>query len=239
MIIYPAIDLLEGEAVRLYKGDYAQKTVYAHDPVSVALAFKDAGATHIHLVDLEGARTGETPHLELIARIKEEAGLFAEVGGGIRSLKVAERYLDRGLDRVILGTAAVTDEGFLKEALAAFGEKVAVGADFKDGYVAVKGWTQTLPITAEAFVGRMEELGVRTLIVTDISRDGAMQGSNRELYAQLAAKFSPQLIASGGVSSLEDIRGLRALGLHGAILGKAYYSGAVKLREAIEAANDQ
>lgn len=236
MLIYPAIDLLEGEAVRLYKGDYAQKTVYSREPVKLALAFKQKGAERIHLVDLEGAKSGLTPNRELVLRIKAESGLFAEVGGGIRTMEVIDGYVSGGLDRVILGTAAVKDEGFLKEALAAFGSRIAVGADFKDGKIAVKGWTETLDIGAEAYLSRLEELGVKTVICTDISKDGAMQGTNRALYKTLSEKFSPDLIASGGVSSLEDVRALKAMNLHGAILGKAYYTGAVKLEEAIEVA---
>ncbi len=235
MKLYPAIDLYGGQAVRLYKGDYDKMTVYSPDPLAVARKFRDAGAQAIHLVDLEGAKTGQTPHLDLICRIRRETGLFCQVGGGIRSPQVLETYLSAGLDRAILGTAAVENPAFAAEAVARWGDKIAVGVDIKDGKAAVRGWTQG-SLDAMELCRTMEGLGVRTLICTDISRDGAMQGANRELYARLQAAFSMDIIASGGVSSLEDIRALAALGIHGAILGKAYYTGAVALEEALEAA---
>ena len=221
MYIYPAIDLYEGQAVRLYKGDYAQMTVYSTDPAAVAADFKRQGATHIHLVDLEGAKTGETPNLATVCAIKAQTGLFCEIGGGIR---------------VILGTAAVTDPAFLRQAVAAYGDKVAVGVDIKDGCVAIKGWTETSARQAMDFCKELEQLGVATVICTDISKDGAMQGTNRALYAQLARETKMNVIASGGVSSLEDVEALAALRIHGAIVGKAYYTGAVELSRAIEVA---
>ena len=236
MLIFPAIDLYGGKAVRLYKGDYAQMTVYSEDPASVAADFAGRGASCLHLVDLEGARSGGTPNLETIRRIVSSCPLFTELGGGIRSLPVIERYLDAGVSRVILGTAAVTDPGFLLEALQSFGEAVAVGVDIKDGFVAIKGWTEKSALDPFAFCGELQALGVKTLICTDVSRDGAMQGTNRALYRELSERFSMDITASGGVSSLEDIRALRALGLYGAIIGKAYYTGAIDLREAIEVA---
>ena len=236
MILLPAIDLFEQKAVRLYKGDYAQMTVYSDAPLQVAKDFAAAGASWIHMVDLQGARDGGSPNLELVAAVAEETGLRIEIGGGIRSLETAEKYLQSGVARVILGTAAVTDEGFLREALQAFGPAVAVGADVKDGFVAIRGWREQSDYSLESFVEKMQGLGVQTLICTDISRDGAMRGTNRALYRELLKCFSLRLIASGGVSSLEDICALRDLGLYGAILGKAYYTGAVKLAEALEAA---
>ena len=236
MLIFPAIDLLQGQAVRLYKGDYAQKTVYSDDPVSVAMNFKAAGAGQIHLVDLEGAKSGYTPNLELICRIKKETGLFCEVGGGIRNLRTMERYLSAGIDRVILGTAAVTEEGLVEAAVARFGEKIALGVDLKDGMVAIRGWTSKTDLDAFSFCEKMQKAGVKTMICTDISRDGAMQGTNRELYRQLSERFSMQIIASGGVSFLEDIQALRRMNLYGAIIGKAYYTGAIDLARAIEEA---
>jgi phosphoribosylformimino-5-aminoimidazole carboxamide ribotide isomerase len=236
MLIFPAIDLYQGQAVRLLKGDYAKKTVYSDDPSQVARDFAAQGAACIHLVDLEGAASGETPHLELICRIKRETGLFCQVGGGIRTMETAARYLDRGVDRVILGTAAVRDPAFLRAAVARYGERIAVGVDLNGGKVAVSGWKDVTDRDAMDFCGEMQALGVSTLICTDISRDGAMRGTNRELYRELSERFSLRLIASGGVSSLEDIRALRDLGLYGAILGKAYYTGAVDLREGLEAA---
>jgi len=235
MLIYPAIDLFEGKAVRLYQGDYKQMTVYSDDPPALARDFRAAGAKCLHLVDLEGARSGETPNLDTV-RALAGCGLFTEVGGGIRSMAVAEAYLSAGVDRVILGTAAVTDEAFLKEALAVFGDKVAVGADLRDGFVAIRGWTEKTALPALEFCSHMEALGVKTLIITDISRDGAMRGTNRALYGELSRALKLGIIASGGVSSLEDVTALKALGVSGAIIGKAYYTGAIDLKEAIEAA---
>lgn len=236
MLIYPAIDLFQGKAVRLYKGDYAQMTVYHEDPVEVARDFKAQGATHIHLVDLEGAKSGTTPNFETVTEIKKETGLFCEVGGGIRSMDVMERYLRSGIDRVILGTAAVTEEGFVKKAVERFGDRIAVGIDIRDGFVAVKGWTEKSELDAFDFCGQMERDGVRTLICTDISKDGAMEGANHLLYRELSERFGMQIIASGGVSSMEDVKRLAERGLYGAIIGKAYYTGAICLREAIEVA---
>ena len=235
MLIFPAIDLFEGKAVRLYQGDYAQMTVYSEDPPALASDFLAAGATCLHVVDLEGARSGATPNLDTV-RALAQSGLFTEVGGGVRSMAVVEAYLSAGVGRVILGTAAVTDEGFLKEALEAYGERIAVGADFRDGCVAIKGWTEKTALPALDFCRRMEALGVKTLICTDISRDGAMKGANRDLYRRLTAALTLDIIASGGVSTLEDIAALKAQGLAGAIIGKAYYTGAVDLKKAIEAA---
>ena len=236
MILFPAIDLYEGQAVRLYQGDYRQMTVYSPDPAALAQKFAETGATHIHLVDLEGARDGTTPNLQLIRRIAAETGLFVEVGGGIRNIDIARAYLENGVSRVILGTAAVTDPDFLQNALDTWGERVAVGADLRDGQVAIRGWQQTSDEGAQAFFDRMQGLGVSTMICTDISRDGAMRGANLELYRSLAKRQGLQIVASGGVSSLDDIKALRQMDLYGAILGKAYYTGAVDLADALEAA---
>ncbi|MBQ3000214.1 MAG: 1-(5-phosphoribosyl)-5-[Oscillospiraceae bacterium] len=236
MILYPAIDLYEGKAVRLFKGDYNQMTVYNENPLAVAQDFLRCGATHIHMVDLQGARDGTTPNFETVQNIKKQTGLFCEVGGGIRTLQVVDRYLSAGIDRVILGTAAVTDPDFLAIALEKYGQKIAVGIDIKDGYVAIKGWTETSDKDALTFCAQMEAAGVKTVICTDISKDGAMLGTNRALYKTLSEKFSLQIIASGGVSSLEDVRHLAAQNLHGAIIGKAYYSGSLDLAQAIEVA---
>ncbi len=235
MIIYPAIDLYGGKAVRLYKGDYAQMTVYG-EPPAIAADFKASGATHIHLVDLEGAKNGDTPNMETVCAIKQQTGLFCEIGGGIRNFEVIERYLSAGVDRVILGTAAVTEEGFVKEAVERYGEHVAVGIDIKDDYVAIKGWTVKSAYKALDFCREMQEVGVKTLICTDISKDGAMQGTNHELYKQLSEQLDMRIIASGGVSSLDDVTRLSALNIHGAIIGKAYYTGAIDLKTAIEVA---
>ncbi len=236
MNIFPAIDLFQGKAVRLYKGDYAQMTVYSDNPPEIARDFLNKGAKFIHLVDLEGAKSGKPENLETIKRIIETGDLFVEVGGGIRSVDTIEAYLSIGVNRVILGTAAVTDPDFLKDVLEHYGEKIAVGVDIKDGFVAIKGWTEKSQLTAEDFFVQMEKLGVSTVICTDISKDGAMQGTNRELYRLLSSKYSIRIIASGGVSSMEDIRQLREMDLYGAIIGKAYYVGAIDLKEAIEVA---
>lgn len=236
MLIYAAIDLYEGQAVRLLKGDYAKKTVYSDNPVAVAQDFQRQGIERVHLVDLEGALHGTTPNFELVCNIKKTTGLFCEIGGGIRSMAVIDKYLQAGLDRVILGTAAVTDEELLKTALAKYGKKIAVGIDIKDVKVAIKGWTKASDLDAFAFCDEMQKKGVQTFICTDISKDGAMQGTNRELYRQLKERFDVDIIASGGVSSLDDIKALRQYDLHGAIVGKAYYTGAIKLSEAVEVA---
>lgn len=236
MLIFPAIDLFEGKAVRLYKGDYAQMTIYNENPLNVAKDFAAAGATHLHVVDLEGARSGETPNLDTVAALAANSGLFTEVGGGIRSMEVVERYLNAGVHRVILGTAAVNDEVFLKEALACYGDKIAVGVDIKDGFVAIKGWTEKSSLDALEFCEKMEALGVKTIICTDISKDGAMKGANHELYRTLSQRFGVQIIASGGISSIEDVKKLAVLDIYGAIIGKAYYTGAISLAEAIEVA---
>jgi phosphoribosylformimino-5-aminoimidazole carboxamide ribotide isomerase len=235
MVIYPAIDLYDGKAVRLYKGDYAQMTVYSQDPAAVARDFRACGADHIHLVDLAGAKSGKPENLSAISAIIAAFGGFVEVGGGIRDLDTVAQYISLGVNRVILGTAAVKDPEFLAQALEKYGDRIAVGVDIKDGCVAIKGWTETSELTADAFLARMTELGVSTVICTDISRDGAMQGTNRALYKALSEKYPIALIASGGVSDLEDIRALKALGIHGAIVGKAYYIGAIDLKQAVEA----
>ena len=236
MILFPAIDLYEGKAVRLFRGDYGQMTVYSEHPEEIGRDFAACGATHVHLVDLEGARTGETPNLETVLKIKAESGLFCEIGGGIRRMETVDRYLDAGLDRVILGTAAVEDEDFLKAAVRRYGERIAVGADVRDGMIAVKGWTEKSSVGLMEFCTGMERIGVRTLICTDISRDGAMRGTNREMYRELSARLGLQITASGGVSSLEDVESLRKMNLYGAIIGKAYYTGDIDLKKALEVA---
>ena len=235
MLIFPAIDLYGGKAVRLLRGDYAQMTVYDDDPCAVAARFAACGAKQVHLVDLEGARDGSTPNLETVLKIKESCGLFCETGGGVRSLETVKKYVENGLDRVILGTAAVSDPAFLEAAVAAYGEKIAVGVDIKDGFVAIKGWTEKSTLEAFDFCRKLQALGVRTLIVTDISKDGAMQGPNHGLYSSLAAELDMNITASGGVSSLEDVKKLAATGIYGAIIGKAYYTGAIDLAEAVSA----
>lgn len=236
MNIFPAIDLYEGAAVRLFKGDYDQMTIYDKNPLNIAKKFEECGAEYLHMVDLEGAKTGLTPNLETIENIVKNTSLFVELGGGIRSMETVDKYLSIGVRRVILGTAAITDEAFLDEALAKYGEKIAVGVDIKDGYVAIKGWTEKSQYTFEDFCKKMQDKGVKTIICTDISKDGAMKGTNRELYKQLNSALSLDIIASGGVSSMDDIVALREMELYGAIIGKAYYTNAIDLKEAIEVA---
>jgi len=239
MIILPAIDLYEGAAVRLFKGDYNQMTVYDKNPVNIAKKFEASGAAYIHLVDLEGAKSGETPNIDVVKEIVRSTSLSAEIGGGIRSFDVIEAYLSAGVKRVILGTAAVTEEGFVKRAVSEYGSAVVVGADIKDGFVAIKGWTEKSALGCDEFCAKMESDGVSTLIVTDISKDGAMQGTNHDLYNHLSKKFSMNIIASGGVSSLSDIERLTNSGICGAIIGKAYYTGAIDIADAIKIAGIQ
>ena len=236
MIIFPAIDLYDGAAVRLFKGDYAQKTVYSNNPAAVALDFKKCGATHIHLVDLQGAKTGDTPNFDTVCKIKAQSGLFCEIGGGIRDMATVEKYVNSGLDRIILGTAAVENRDFTKKAVERFGDKIAVGIDIKDGFVAIKGWTEKSKLNAFDFCEEMQKIGVKTVICTDISKDGAMIGTNRELYRELSNRFFINIVASGGVSTIEDLAALREMNLYGAIIGKAYYTGAIDLKRAIEVA---
>ncbi|MBR7132588.1 MAG: 1-(5-phosphoribosyl)-5-[Clostridia bacterium] len=236
MKIFPAIDLFDGKAVRLFKGDYNQMTVYSENPIEIALDFESKGAKFIHIVDLEGAKDGTTPNIGIVKQIANETGLFTEIGGGIRSIETVKKYLDSGIDRVILGTAAVKDPDFLRLAVDTYGEKIAVGVDIKDGLVAIKGWTETSEYSCFDFCEKMQKIGVKTLICTDISKDGAMQGTNRMLYKELSESFSIDIVASGGVSSIDDITVLRALDIYGAIIGKAYYIGAIDLKEALEAA---
>lgn len=236
MLIFPAIDLFEGKAVRLFKGDYAQMTVYNENPLAQAKEFEAKGATVLHMVDLEGAKSGDTPNTETIREVVKNTDLFVELGGGIRNMETVEKYISIGVDRLILGTAAVTDEVFLKEAAQKYKEKIAVGVDIKDGFVAIKGWTEKSQYTLDEFCKKLQNLGIKTVICTDISKDGAMKGANLELYKELSEKFSMDFIASGGVSSIEDVKALRQMNMYGAIIGKAYYTGAVDLKEAIEVA---
>ena len=236
MRIFPAIDLYGQKAVRLYKGDYAQMTVYSEDPVAIARDFKNKGAEYIHVVDLEGAKLGRPAHLEMVTAIAKETGLFIEIGGGIRKMETVEAYLSAGASRVILGTAAVTDEEFLKTALNTYGDKIAVGADVADGQIAIKGWVEKSAYSLDGFLEKMQTLGVKTVICTDISKDGAMKGTNRALYKKLGEKYALDIVASGGVSTLDDVEALAKMNLYGAIIGKAYYIGAIDLEEAIKVA---
>ena len=236
MIIFPAIDLYDKKAVRLFKGDYQNMTVYSENPIEIARDFEDSGATHIHMVDLEGAKDGTTPNIDIVKQVATETDLFIEIGGGIRDMVPVEKYLDAGVGRVILGTAAVTDREFLKAAIAKYGDKIAVGADVKDGLIAIKGWLEKSEKTLEDFLLDMQSIGVKYIICTDISKDGAMSGTNLELYKELSQKYSMCITASGGVSSLQDVKELRKMDIYGAIIGKAYYIGAINLKDALEAA---
>ncbi len=236
MLILPAIDLYDKKAVRLYKGDYEQMTVYSNNPLEIARDFEKKGATFVHLVDLEGAKNGTTPNIDIVRKIADYTSLDIEIGGGIRDEETIKKYLDLGVTRVILGTAAVTDSEFLERVTAKYKSAIAVGVDLKDGYVAIKGWTEKSQKTADEFFSYLSSIGVKTVICTDISKDGAMEGTNRALYKGLSEKYSMDIVASGGVSSLEDIEALREMNLYGAILGKAYYIGAVDLEKAIEVA---
>ncbi len=236
MIIFPAIDLYDKKAVRLYKGNYQEMTVYSDNPIEIARDFEKCGATHIHIVDLEGAKDGTTPNISIVEQIAKETDLFVEIGGGIRNIETAQKYIDAGVSRIILGTAAVENPDFLNECIKKFGQKTAVGADVKDGFIAIKGWLEKSEITLDAFLEKMQNMAVKNVICTDISKDGAMKGTNLELYRQLSQKYNLEITASGGVSNIDDIKKLREMDIYGAIIGKAYYIGAIGLKEAIEVA---
>ncbi len=236
MNIIPAIDLIGGKAVRLQKGDYAKVTVYSDSPCDVAKSFQASGAKYLHIVDLDGAKSGRADNIETIREIIRSAQMSVEVGGGIRNIETVALYADAGVDRIILGTAAVKDPAFLREAVARYGEKIAVGVDIKDGMVAIKGWTEVSQTSCEELCEELCEIGVRYVICTDISKDGMMSGTNLELYSTLSERFDLDFIASGGVSSLDDIKALSKMKLFGAILGKALYTGAIDLATAIKTA---
>lgn len=235
MILFPAIDLIDGKAVRLYKGDYAQMTVYSDTPVSVARSFEQAGATHLHVVDLQGARDGGTPNFQTVANIIGSTSLKVEIGGGIRDIETVEKYLNAGAFRVILGTAALTDPEFLLQAVTKYGDRIAVGADLRDGMVATHGWLETSQVSGYEFIENMQRVGVRVIICTDISKDGVLGGTNRELYQSLQEKFPDmKFTASGGISDLETVKALKNMHMYGAILGKALYTGALDLATAVK-----
>ncbi len=236
MLIFPAIDLYDKKAVRLYKGDYNQMTVYSENPLDVAKEFKASGAQYIHMVDLEGAKEGTTPNFGVVESVCRYSALKVEIGGGIRSEETVKRYIDAGVMRVILGTAALDDPEFLALMCEKYGDKIAVGADLKDGQVAVKGWLETSNVSGMDFCQKMQDMGVKTIICTDISRDGAMRGTNRELYKELSERFTMDIVASGGISTIDDVAALRKMNLYGAIVGKAIYTGDIDLKEAIEVA---
>lgn len=236
MIIFPAIDLIEGSAVRLSMGDYNKKTVYSSSPLDVAVSFKNAGAKYLHTVDLDGARTGKTQNFDTVKQIVENTDLKVEIGGGVRNIETVDKYISSGAFRVIIGSAAVKDPAFLQNALDKYGEKIAVGVDVKDGQVAVNGWLEKTDCECIAFCKKMQSLGVKTIICTDIAKDGMLSGTNLDLYRTLSSSLSVDIVASGGISSLDDVKTLREMNLYGAILGKSLYTGALSLRDAIDAA---
>ena len=230
MQIFPAIDLRGGQVVRLYQGDYDQETVYAADPCAVARDFLAAGARYLHVVDLDGARDGTLANFETIAALVRQGGLYIEVGGGIRTEERIRRYLDLGVGRCILGTIAVKDFAFTERMAKKYGDRIAVGVDARDGFVAVSGWKELSAERGVDFCRRLRDAGVKTVIYTDISRDGAEQGTNLDLYRELAGIEGLDITASGGVSSIEELRELQAIGTKAAILGKALYTGRLDLK---------
>lgn len=238
MIILPATDIYGGKVVRLLHGDYAKMTVYDSDPLAVARRFEAAGAEWLHAVDLEGAKDGNMPNLEVIRRIAAGTKLKIEVGGGIRTQERAERCFDAGVERVIFGTAAVDDPETVRRCAAKYPGRVAVGADIRGGTVAVRGWTEDAPLGWREFLARMLDAGVRDFIVTDISRDGAMRGANAPLYREITSEYpAANIIASGGVSGYDDITTLSAIpGVWGVIVGKACYTGDIDVSRAVAAA---
>lgn len=233
MEIFPAIDLRGGRVVRLYQGDYSQETVYDQDPCAVARRFQEAGARFLHVVDLDGAKDGTLANFDTIAAIVRQGGLSIEVGGGIRTEERIRQYLDLGVDRCILGTIAVKDFPFTARMAQLYGAKVAVGVDARDGFVAISGWKELSRERGVDFCRRLRDAGVRRVIYTDISRDGAEQGTNLDLYRELVTIQSLEITASGGVSSLEELRTLQAMGVRAAILGKALYTGRLDLAAVI------
>ena len=236
MNIIPAIDLIGGKAVRLVKGDYSNVTVYSDSPLKVAKYFEECGAEYLHVVDLDGAKSGGTDNYETVCSILKNTGLSVEIGGGIRNIETVKKYIDAGADRIILGTAAVEDREFLEKVVALYPNRIVVGVDVKDEMVAIKGWTELSSMTCFDFCAYLEKIGVAAVICTDISKDGMMSGTNVELYRRMSECFSMKIIASGGVSDMENIRKLADMNIFGAIVGKAIYTGAVDLKEAIAAA---
>lgn len=239
MILFPAIDLKDGKAVRLYKGDFATAHQVAEDPLAAAKAFCAAGARHIHMVDLDGARSGTGRNGAIVAAVARDSGLKVELGGGIRDLAGLERAFGLGVWRCVIGSAAVRDPEFVKEAVARYGDRVAVGIDAMDGIVRISGWEQSSGLHCLEFAKSMESMGVKTIIFTDIATDGMLSGPSYERLADLQRAVSCRIVASGGVSSNGDLARLNAMGLYGAIIGKACYAGAVDLAQAVKEAGAQ
>lgn len=234
MKIFPAIDLRDGKVVRLLKGNYDEMTVYGDDPLAAAKKFANAGAEFLHVVDLDGAKDGDTPNFQVVRSLAKESGLKVEIGGGIRDEETIRKYIDAGVYRVILGTIAVKDPAFTKSMIRKYGEKVAVGVDISGRNVAIHGWTCVSEISVDEIFAKLCADGVSCIICTDISKDGAMEGTNRQLYKELSEKYPAAIVASGGVSSMDDVLALAEMGIYGAIIGKALYTGDIDLREAIE-----
>lgn len=236
MRIYPAIDIIDGACVRLVQGDYSQKTKFADDPCEIAMRWQNEGGEFIHIVDLDGARNGEMPNFDLIVRIADKLNIPIEVGGGVRNMECVEKYLDNGVNRVIIGTSALSNPDFVKEAVAKYGERIVVGIDAKDGMVAVNGWEEVSATSAIDLAKQMEEIGVKTIIYTDIATDGMLKGPNVKAMEEMTEAVSIDVVASGGVSSVDDIKKLKCTGVEGAIVGKALYTDALCLKDAINAA---
>ncbi|RRD63616.1 1-(5-phosphoribosyl)-5-[(5-phosphoribosylamino)methylideneamino]imidazole-4-carboxamide isomerase [Fretibacterium sp. OH1220_COT-178] len=239
MRIYPAIDLLDGRVVRLEQGDFGRRTDYAVEPSEAARRFRDAGASCLHVVDLDGARGGRAANHRTIEAIVRETALFVQVGGGIRTLDRVRAYLDAGAGRVILGSAAVSDPEFLDRCLALFGDRIAVGVDLRDGQVMTHGWERGTGIDGLAFCRDLAARGVATVVATDIARDGRLEGTNLELYERLQDVGIPGVIASGGITTLDELLALRGLGVSGAVVGKALYAGRLRLDTLIREAEER
>ena len=239
MEIIPAIDLQNGEAVRLYKGDYDKKTVYSKNPLEIAQKFEQMGAKYLHLVDLDGAKLGQTRNLEIVRKIKDQTNLKIEIGGGIRNLDTVSLYLEQiGVERVILGTAAAEKPDFLKELLVKYGlSRIVVGVDIREGFVSTSGWLEKTTLTYLSFLKDLEKIGVKTVIVTDISKDGTLTGPNFELYDEISKETSLDVIVSGGVKDSSDIQRAADSDFYGIIVGKAYYEGKINLEKEFNHAN--
>lgn len=236
MNIFPAIDIINGNAVRLLKGDYNQKTVYSESPLDVATGFEKTGAEFLHLVDLDGAKSGDTPNFDVIKEICKKTSLKVEIGGGIRDEETVKKYIDAGVLRVILGTVAVENPDFTKKMASLYGEKIAVGVDVLNGFAATKGWTEVSKTSLDEMFSRLQGDGVKTVICTDISKDGAMSGTNIDMYKNLMQNYSIDIVASGGITTIDDVKELKKMEIYGAILGKSLYEGTIDLKMALEVA---
>ncbi len=236
MVIYPAVDVKDGRCVRLVQGKFNDVTVYSDNPLEMAFKWEKLGAQYLHVVDLDGARTGEPQNMDVISKMAVNVGIPVQLGGGIRSIEMIEIILCKGVQRVILGTSAVEDPELVKKAIKTFENNIVIGIDAKDGFVAIEGWAKTSSFTATGFAKKMEELGAKTIIYTDISTDGTLSGPNLKAMEEMAKAVEVEVIASGGVSSIEDVKNLKDVGVSGVIIGKALYTGNIDLKHAIEIA---